>query len=44
MIGLSTEPKVVGRELESGETDRERESVCVCVRQSIAENEKWHGQ
>jgi hypothetical protein len=25
-------PKVVGREKDSGDTERERESVCVCVR------------
>ncbi len=36
MTGLNTKWKVVGREQDSGETERER--VCVCV----AANRLWH--
>ncbi len=40
MTGLNTEPKVLGREQDSRETERE----CVGKRQSIAENERWRGK
>ncbi len=40
MTGLNTESKVVGREQDSGETEKERGGK----RQSAAENERCHGQ
>jgi hypothetical protein len=40
MTGLNMEPKVVGREQDNREREREGERE----KESIAENEIWHGQ